>query len=228
MVSRITPSAITSPAITPCTLTTSYFPVRGRESASRLPALAYLLPNNCAIFRAGICDHTLTPVASSAIRRASIGDTAVEWSEGLNPGVGVTWSAGPSFQVYRMADRCAWGAGKGVGVLHFASTPAEGLTIGALFVGAAPRPSELGSELLSSFREQVQPLAAIAAAFKGRTAAGRLGWFGSVLFRADFWTVVAAVVAASTASRRWGNWRSIGGFFSVGDIARLLPGRQMP
>lgn len=97
MVCQMSSSAITSPAITPCTITTSYFPVRGRQSSSRPPALAYLPPNNCAIFRGGVCGPTSTFVASNSMTRARFGDVAAEWQEGLNPGVGATWSAGLSF-----------------------------------------------------------------------------------------------------------------------------------
>lgn len=206
MVSRITSAAITSPAITPCTLTTSYFPVRGCESPFRPPALAYLLPNNCAIFRAGICDRTLTSVASSSITRATLGDMAMQWSEGFNPGVDVTSSGIPSLTVYRVADQCTRGAGKGVAVRHFASTPAEGLTTGDLFVGGTPRFRELTTGLSPSLYGRVQPLAAIAVAFKGRTAAGRPGWLGSVLCGGPCNGVFSSLLAAadSDVTRRRG------------------------
>ena len=180
MLCQMSSSAISSPAITPCTLTTSYFPVGRREGPSRPPALAYLQSNNCGIFRGGICGLTLKLVASGSIKRAAFGDMAMKWSEASSQRVGATWSAGSSFMPYPVADHCRSGAWRGLVVQPFTSMLADGLTLGDLFVGGTPSPGGLTAGLTASLYEQVQPLEAIAVAFNGGTAVGRPGWFGSV------------------------------------------------
>jgi hypothetical protein len=103
---------------------------------------------------------------------------AMEWSEALSQGVAVTWSAGPPFMVYRVADHCTRGAGRGFVLRHFASTPTDGLTTVNLFVDGTPRLGELTTALSSSLDEQAQPLEAIAVAFNGRMPQG--AWDGAV------------------------------------------------